>query len=638
MEADSMAEDRLKTLMKSTDMMYSQGSPVLLEACALYQDNLTSQCIAQLKWKSIDSRRIKAVSVEITLYDSFNQRQPQIEYHYKNLNAKQNETFGEKEAIIIDNNVGVKFEVNLKAVSFEDGTIYRPEDKSLHALPAPKKVDLSGELLAQYKRDLAAKGFGDASKFQPQKTLGLWQCGCGNWQYDSSPCLLCGATQAVIDNAADHQLLMANLKKHEAQIEKERQVNIKAEEEKRKKELEARAIEEQNRREKEAKQEVERKKRKKLIAIAGVAIAIIAALVCGYIFYLVPQGHYNKGVELANLQMWEEAILEFQRAEGFSDSDQKILATRYTEGESKRDAHEWDGAVQAFTQALGYLDASTQIQETYYQKAAYYYSMKQYDEAYSSLLSIKGYKTVDDMLENDANLIEAAERARIANHNKLISQLKSPGSTVVFGAFEQDNDISNGKEPIEWLVLDVEDGHSLLISQYVLYHLAFMDKYGDDEKGATWAKSDVRKWLNEDFFTEAFSSDEQQAIIQTKIDNGYTQGYSSSWYEKDTEDKVFLLSYKEVLKYFPTESSRCVLPTEYAKKIGGSYAKHTGKYEGYDFSIWWTRSQGYNPAGFTKNLSVVTFNPDGSYFESTGPGYRWGVRPVIWVDISSDSI
>lgn len=39
---------------------------------------------------------------------------------------------------------------------------------------------------------------------------------------------------------------------------------------------------------------------------------------------------------------------------------------------------------------------------------------------------------------------------------------------VFFGHYEQDNDLTNGAEAIEWRVLKVENGEALLISQYAL--------------------------------------------------------------------------------------------------------------------------------------------------------------------------
>ena len=40
--------------------------------------------------------------------------------------------------------------------------------------------------------------------------------------------------------------------------------------------------------------------------------------------------------------------------------------------------------------------------------------------------------------------------------------------TIFFGKYEQDNNLENGKEPIEWIILETQDGKSLLISKYGL--------------------------------------------------------------------------------------------------------------------------------------------------------------------------
>ena len=42
------------------------------------------------------------------------------------------------------------------------------------------------------------------------------------------------------------------------------------------------------------------------------------------------------------------------------------------------------------------------------------------------------------------------------------------GDIISYGSYEQDADESNGKEPIEWLVLDVDGDKALMISKYGL--------------------------------------------------------------------------------------------------------------------------------------------------------------------------
>ena len=40
------------------------------------------------------------------------------------------------------------------------------------------------------------------------------------------------------------------------------------------------------------------------------------------------------------------------------------------------------------------------------------------------------------------------------------------GDSFTFGSYEQDNDLNNGTEPIEWQVLAIENNRALLISRY----------------------------------------------------------------------------------------------------------------------------------------------------------------------------
>ena len=86
------------------------------------------------------------------------------------------------------------------------------------------------------------------------------------------------------------------------------------------------------------------------------------------------------------------------------------------------------------------------------------------------------------------------------------------GDMVFFGHYEQDNDLTNGKEAIEWQVVDVQDdGSYILVSRYALDEKKFNEEYVD----VTWKTSTLRKWLNEDFFNTAFSTQEQTVIEAT---------------------------------------------------------------------------------------------------------------------------
>lgn len=136
---------------------------------------------------------------------------------------------------------------------------------------------------------------------------------------------------------------------------------------------------------------------------------------------------------------------------------------------------------------------------------------------------------------------------------KTLSKTVKVGDSVYFGKYEQDGNTKNGKEKIEWQVLDKKGNKVLLMSKKVLdiqaYHKAWKD--------VTWEESTLRKWLNEDFVKEAFASNEKKKIQDSKIKN--KDNKAEHWHTKggnDTTDKVFLLSIDETKKYFKEDENR----------------------------------------------------------------------------------
>ncbi|MBR3507654.1 MAG: hypothetical protein IKO03_02535 [Lachnospiraceae bacterium] len=115
---------------------------------------------------------------------------------------------------------------------------------------------------------------------------------------------------------------------------------------------------------------------------------------------------------------------------------------------------------------------------------------------------------------------------------------------VTFGSYEQDGNVENGKEAIKWYVCDQAGDLLTLLSVDVLDAIAY-DKREDQT--IAWADSDVRRWLNEEFFGNAFSGAEQAKILTTQIKNDYGG---------DTYDQVWLLSFEEYIDYFGVQNRR----------------------------------------------------------------------------------
>lgn len=217
-----------------------------------------------------------------------------------------------------------------------------------------------------------------------------------------------------------------------------------------------------------------------------------------------------------------------------------------------------------------------------------------------------------------------------------------PGTYVTFGTYEQDNDASNSAEPIEWLVLETEGNKALLISRYGLDSKPYNTDYVD----VTWENCTLRAWLNSEFINEAFSENEQAMILTTTVDNSDSQGYDfTAHYDyaepvtggNNTEDKVFLLSYAEVSKYFEVtfkndkNSGARVAPTEFAKQHSAKVNKKKKTTDGAKAGWWWLRSPG------TVQSYAARVGDDGALSLDCVFNKGTCVRPVIWVDLGAGS-
>ena len=199
------------------------------------------------------------------------------------------------------------------------------------------------------------------------------------------------------------------------------------------------------------------------------------------------------------------------------------------------------------------------------------------------------------------------------------------GDCIIFGSFEQDNDTSNGKEEIEWLVLAREGNRALMISRYALYCKQYNTKY----TSVTWETCSLRTWLNEEFFYGAFSSDEQAMIASTKVTTEKNPVYDTP-HVHDTFDKVFILSISEAEKYFTSAEARKCVPTDHAI-ARGVFTNPDETLDGKSTCWWWLRT----PAIFSNCATYVNYNGqiscDGYYVDRGSDG----VRPAMWIDFDS---
>lgn len=198
-------------------------------------------------------------------------------------------------------------------------------------------------------------------------------------------------------------------------------------------------------------------------------------------------------------------------------------------------------------------------------------------------------------------------------------------------------------DPIDWRLID---GNSLLVSDFLLDAQPFNENiysvqsgkeidgkkyYAFADRACTvpvndWSRSSLRRWLNEDFYQTAFSQNEKAAIQETTVVNN---GAQHRFDYADSRDKVFLLSYNEIMKsdyiYASDASSRVASGSDYAKCQGLIVESGSSK----SLSCWLLRSAGYH----SDDICMVTRTNSARMHLSAATVFL-GIRPAIRVSPS----
>ncbi len=236
-------------------------------------------------------------------------------------------------------------------------------------------------------------------------------------------------------------------------------------------------------------------------------------------------------------------------------------------------------------------------------------------------------------------------------------------STEQTYSYQDDNGYTVGNvywfkfEPIRWKILTEKNGTAFLLADSVIDTQPYQENYvrtgdasnytyfatdangnvlkdgnGNDVYANNYEYSTIRKWLNEEFYNLAFNSVQKGIIQTTLLDNSVnsTRHNPNSYTCNDTNDKVFLLSYKDIIN---TEYGFEENDTVYSgarRRKGTDYAKCQGitvgkAIPGIGFTGWILRS----PLSTSAEFSVVSMHGH----ELSGYSYEIddAIVPALWI-------
>lgn len=317
----------------------------------------------------------------------------------------------------------------------------------------------------------------------------------------------------------------------------------------------------------------------------------------------------NKINKLKRCLLFVSALMTITLLSGCKSSDYKTASNYLEEGK-------YAEAREIFVSLGDYKDSSEKITACDYGLADALFAQGSYDEAIAAFDALNGYS-------------DSAEKAFTANVRKEQAALSNAaaGDIITFGTYEQDNDLENGTEPIQWIVLERDGNKLFLLSLYALDSKGYNDTWTD----VTWETCTMRAWLNGAFYQNAFSDIEQALIPLTELPAEANDKYSTDA-GNDTQDKVFLLGMSEARQYFETDTERMCVPTPYAIAQGAWTQDDYTNEDGDATCFWWLRTPG-------NDLNHCAYVHLEGNVNTNGTMVSYGnrtARPAIWIDLSME--
>lgn len=455
-----MAE-RYEKVFSQVDNLYCTGAPLVLKKGALLKDGLTQNIVAQLRFKNIQDKVIKAVTVKILSYDTLGKPlKEETQYQYLDLFVKRDESFGEQVPIIVVNSQTRSYQIIVSQVIFVNNTIWTDNEvwTPLAQVPSCNKVFQEPELCKQYAIEFGSK---KGRMHSIQRDLFICACGAIN-RLDEEKCHQCGLPKEKI------------LDFNKEVLQKNCQIRLEKEEAER-----LRRAAEQERK----KQEI-RNLAKKIMKI-GIPL-IIVLLACSFAMdkYQELDSEYQYAMSQMEEGYYEDAIEDFKALGNFKDSPDRVKqaqdaidkekADTYKEAKALLEAGDALGAKYNLTQIEGYKDADELCAIAEEQKLvnSIYTSWRNSDDTNIDEYINLNNKEIQEVMQGawvlvdneTAELITFTDNKIISSANKVIYKWKIVDDQVVFYASEAesiddsiyklDYDVAKGNKEGYYLISD----------------------------------------------------------------------------------------------------------------------------------------------------------------------------------------
>ena len=589
--------------------LYAEGGPVIIEAGVLTLDNNTNRVFVQLKFRNISDKEIKALSVTLkAYYVTGKEASEHVKYQYLDFCSHIDEEFGAKTPVLLHDNTVRSFSVHIDEVVYADDTVEEVNLDYSESIPnqnSLSETDGWNEQTAKAFKELTD----DKCVYAMCEYKDLWLCSCGgaNSLVRDKRCRRCGCArdflksitpekaQAHIYNNAAAKMQLNSVGGYDTAISLFKSISDWKDADEKAKECQT--LRDELKEKISNKKKLDNKRKKKKIIIASISTAACIAFIILLKTVLIPNFKHSKAIKLLSEEKFDDAYLILSEI-GKND---EITENKRARAEKLLSESQWNSAYSLLKE----IGAEEEIDENKYERAKQLIENQEYSAAY---LLLKKITYADSQLK--ANEIYP----KLTLDEKI--QCAEVDDEITFGKYEQDNDLTNGKEDISWIVLSRDSEKLFLISKNILDYRQYDTEELLYEQGydyIAWWKCSLRDWLNNDFLNSAFSYDEKQKLIKTSV-------FDSGEEKEKYADYVTLLSSDEFHKFFGYYYE--------PENFGVSeYVKQNYRIglEGFKKS-WWLKDTDRRDRVFISDTCEDSFVVD-------SPASRDGVRPVVQISI-----
>lgn len=322
-----------------------------------------------------------------------------------------------------------------------------------------------------------------------------------------------------------------------------------------------------------------------------------------YEHYVIDGNHTEDKIYILN----EEELFHFLGKGGIDEDESKLKATKGTDYAIKNRnlfvaINDW------YKEYADYWLRNVQITESDLSVIRENGKYNRKVDIYSEGHGIRPCITISLKDSYDMARMDLRKEVRdVAADNKVIEDKKEAAlsiyETVKLGRWLDDK---NNVE-LEWYVIGNENGMKLLLSKDVVTKVKYNKKKTDV---VSWKDSYVRLYLNDEFYNFVFNDTEKRMIqsVNIKTSKNSASSLSSDEY---TLDKIFLLSYDEVMKYIG---------------IGNKNLLEAQPFDKTRISSWSLRTPGdkENKISIVSSFGKIDLKGNSS-------NNSQGIRPAMWI-------